>query len=178
MENQTETLTSKKQPKKQEQETTTAQPQQRFFENTEKIHCDTFKLKIATMLKNMAWAKDAYDVVKLEHVHIFHTFDSDGKKQSFCTPVGGHTHEIITKEVKNGVTEIISVGPPVRIVSKMIKGRKTKTTERVGEDIDDDHTHEIEYMRSSSVLKRVADPRAAQMQGEEAMKIASVPGVK
>lgn len=151
--------------------------QPRFFQKTEEIHCDTYKLEVAKMIKNMAFNKGAYDLEKIEHVHFFHTCNSDGKKETYCQNVGGHTHKITYKEIEGGVPEIISVGPPIQILKKLVRGKKQMVEVPVDENLDDKHTHEVTYRGSSKVQKRQPDPRAAQMQGDEAQKIKPVQGV-
>ena len=151
--------------------------QPRFFQQTEEIHCDTYRLEVAKMIKNMAFNKGAYDLEKIEHVHHFHTYNSDGKKEVYCQNVGGHTHKINYKEVEGGVPEIISVGPPIQIIKKTVRGKKQLVEVQLDPNLEDNHTHEINYRSSSKVLKRQLDPRAAQMQGDEAQKVKPVAGV-
>lgn len=152
--------------------------QPRFFQKTQEIHCDTFKLEVAKMKKNLALLGAADDIVNIEHCHFFRTYNSDGKKETHCHPVGGHTHEVVYKEVEGGVAEIVSISGPVSIVTKVVKGKRQKISQPMNADIEDFHTHDITYHGSSSVMKRQPDPRAAQMQGEEATKVPKqIPGI-
>lgn len=107
---------------------------ERFERGTQEAEHHLFKLKVAAMKKNMSWIYRAPQVVELEHSHFYHSInDTTLSPNKFCSPVGGHFHEV--KLVTNPETgEIISAkcGPAVTYVTRKIAGgRSIKRIERV-----------------------------------------------
>lgn len=143
----------------------------RRFEDTVVIHSDSFKLKTAKVLKQTGVNKDPdqdpSSFTEYEHGHPFHTFDSEGKRMDRCAFIAGHTHEVKWKMV-DGVPVIEEVGPPVVVMKKKVRGRATNVL--VPANDYDDHTHEVEYLKSSKVKSRQKNAVAAVVEAIEAQK--------
>lgn len=149
---------------------------QRSYIGSQKVDSDLFRLKLAKAQKNVAWG----DVVRLEdvpHTHFFRTYDSDGKKLTMCASVAGHFHTIEYEDSADGVAKIKSVSKAQHMVRRKIKGQWKNVVEFLPEHLEDEHTHEIEYLMSTEVDVRQANPNAIQMIGADAIKGQSIPGV-
>lgn len=153
---------------------------QRVYSATREIVVDLYKLLTSQVTKRIgvSWDPDEspQDFVPFDHQHLFRTFDSDGKAHTFCTPLGGHTHEVILGEAgPNGeAPPIISVGPPVKFINKKVKGKMTKVAVAINHY--DFHTHEAEYLQSHKTATRQSNVAAQMLVAQENMKYASVPG--
>lgn len=151
----------------------------RVFGHEVIIDSDLFKLKLANAMKNIALQDSGMvELEKVEHCHFWRTYDSDGKKLIYSAPVAGHFHEITYEEGKAGEpVKVLKVSGPLRMVQKKIKGIMKVVPEPVNPDLEDNHTHEIEYLRSHKVESRTQNVRAAQMIGEEANKTSTISGI-
>jgi len=142
----------------------------------------TFKLQVEQMIKNQAWQKNEYMPRLWEHCHVFHDHDRRGKKQTKCSPTGGHFHEMITKD-ENGALLVDEnghlnpkVGPPQKM--KFLKNGRGKMVKQAvpiefydgtrGEEIVDKHTHKIENL-GSEVLSQ-SRIRASQQEAKKAFQ--------
>jgi len=148
---------------------------ERVYSNSQIIDHDLYVLKEAQMLKNTALPGAMPDYEKVSHQHFFHTIDSDGKKQTHCTPVGGHFHKMTIHETKDGGIPQIECGPPVKLVNKRIRGQ-IKATEVLYEE-SDDHKHEVFYKRSDKVSLRSVSTEATKIIAFSAQRTAPVPGI-
>jgi hypothetical protein len=134
-------------------------PAARVYKGTQELDHDLFKLKVGTMLKDISFT-DMPDLVKIEHCHIFHTIDSNGKKQHECNAVGGHTHSVEVVET-DGVPSLV-VGPASRWTRQRVKGGRMI---RVLTPIEhDDHTHDWEYLGSERIRLRENNMEFAKYQ--------------
>jgi hypothetical protein len=132
---------------------------QRVFKGDMKVMIDTFKLKVATFKKNIAPDGKQFkpNYVPFEHAHIFHTRQENGKENLCCAPVGGHTHEVII-EVVDGkfvgrTSEPIQFRGSEKIAPKMdAQGR-----------VIDNHTHEVEYLKSDEHTPKSVSPEVAKL---------------
>jgi hypothetical protein len=130
-----------------------------------KVRIDTFKLAAAMMKKNVGIQQDERDaakrarinsrtrgaiIVELEHCHIYHTYDSSGKEMSRCNHVGGHTHEITVSKDADG-NLVAKCSPPIQ----------NSPSETIVND--DDHTHNVVYLKSQDVELRRINEDAARM---------------
>ncbi len=150
----------------------------RFYQGTEEIDHDLFKLESATMKKNVSYT-DVPDYEKIEHVHMFHTVDSNGRKQDASTAVGGHFHLVTVIDQANGVPTL-DVSGPMKHVMKRVKGKKTRVAiPLTDEDEDGDtHTHAVTYLKSEKIKRREANAAFASYEAEIAAKQnPSLPGV-
>lgn len=150
----------------------------RVYKQNVLIDSDLFKLQTAAANKNVAWGGDV-QLEPVDHNHFFHTYDSDGRRQSRSTPVAGHFHEIDWADGEPGEpSRIVSISGPMRLMKVKEKGRFKMKAVPVAEELEDNHTHKIAYIKSDSVEARQVNPRAVQMLGEEAMKTNPLPGVQ
>lgn len=142
---------------------------ERVYKGTQEVDHDLFKLEAAKMSKNVSYT-DIPNVQQFVHNHIFHTVDSSGKKQTTCTPVGGHFHEVEVTLGEGGVPEL-TVGPPKKWVIKKKRGVKTKVAVPVGWGSEDDreydeHTHDATYIGSERIQLRAANVEFAKYDAE------------
>lgn len=140
-------------------------PKIQYRENIEVDH-HLFKSTLANCLKG-----DKYGPLKIksiEHVHFFHTVNSNGQPQQYTSPVAGHVHQI-----KWGVDSegnlVAECGPALRKVTRVGKNGVTRSNyEPVkvtnydavdGEPdiIPDDHKHKMVYMGSDRLSKAKID---------------------
>jgi hypothetical protein len=137
----------------------------RFYSGEQEIDHDLFKLEIATMKKNVSFT-DVPDYEKIEHVHMFHTVDSNGKKQETCSPVGGHFHMVEVLSERDGVPAL-KISPPMKYVTQRKNGRKVRVAILLtDEDPDGDtHTHTVRYLKSEKIVLRQANAEFATYEG-------------
>jgi len=96
---------------------------------------DLFKLEVTNMVKNLGAEDNNPILANVEHCHFYRTFDSNGRKQTRCSFVGGHTHDVEVKVNKNG--ELTATCSPA-----------------IGTKFGDNHTHKIDYLKSDKLQKR------------------------
>ena len=163
------------------------QAQQRVYAGQKKVESDLYKLEVAMMQKNNGISSDNPIMGYYEHTHNFRTFDSSGKKQDRCAPVGGHYHEIkIIPGASPSDAATIIVGPPRKEVLKKVRGKRVKTSVPVtfGEGyseedkIIDAHTHTVTYILTQTIPLRQASMEFAKFEsGYRATRETSVEGV-
>lgn len=139
-----------------------AQP--RVYKGTQTVDHDLYKLKVATMKKDIGWNPKKPDMVAIEHVHIFHTIDSNGKRQTACGQVGGHHHDVEVIHGAEGHAPTIKVSGP-RIYIRNEDGMKVSVPlNRPGIRNGDYHTHEVEYLNSEKIKIRETSLEFAKFQ--------------
>lgn len=146
-----------------------------FVENV-KIYHDLWKLEVEAMEKNISW-NDVPDYQKVEHCHFFHTFDSSGKAQKFCVPVGGHFHEMEVIEEPGKMPKIVCKSGPLKWSRK--KNKRTGRMERVlvpFNDVDE-HKHETIYLHSKQVETRKINAEATKLIGKNAALVQKPAGL-
>lgn len=165
-------------PKKNQFDPQSAQPQQRRnIGGHGEVKSDLFKLDVAACMVNKSY-NDAPDLYEQEHIHWFHTFDSDGKKHTRCNAVSGHFHVIETEDQGDDKpVKVLSVSGPMHEVKRRVKGRWVKVVEPVSATLEDDHTHAIIYKKTDVVEIRTQSANAINLVAAEAQKTAPIPGV-
>jgi hypothetical protein len=142
--------------------------QPRIYKSTQVVDHDLFKLEVAKMKKNVSFT-EIPEVMSFEHCHIFHTVDSNGKKQHTSTAVGGHHHPVQVVAGVDGVPTL-KVGEPRRWVKRKIRGVMQRVEEPIylnGEkDEQDTHTHEVSYLGSERITLREPNIEAARFEAE------------
>lgn len=141
---------------------------ERNLEREKEVHHDLFRLDDAVTLKNISFNEDHPNWERVPHRHYFHTVTSDGKKQETSAPSSGHYHHVKVEE--NDAGEIVSVecGPPM--VMHMGKSHPYKN---------DNHTHELSYISSEKVMRRVSNAEAVKvMTAAKSEEIAADNGVR
>jgi len=163
--------------KKQSKESQVITSDARIYKNELQIKSDLFKLEVANCNLNKGW-NDAINLESVEHVHFFHTYDSDGKKLQRTNAVAGHFHVIEYEEQgPNKPVKIISVSGPMREVKRRIRGKWQKVVEAIDSGLEDSHSHDITYRRTENVKMREVVPEAVNMAAAEAQKTAAIPGI-
>jgi len=158
-------------------EETNNETQKRVFGNGVEFKSDLFKLEVAECNLNKSW-NDVPMLEQIEHVHFFHTYDSNGRKMARTNIVAGHFHVIEYEEQgENKPVKIISVSGPMHEVKRRIMGRWQKVAEPISESLQDEHTHKITYRRSEMVKARQASPQAANIEAQEANRTAPISGI-
>lgn len=117
-----------------------------------------FKAELDTMKKNRSWQYGVVRLDDIEHVHMYHTKNSQGRPLKYTAPVGGHFHEIITEKDEDG-NIIAKCGPALHTVYKKLKNGKMKKLikevswfdDEKDDYIKDTHTHEMTYLDSEKL---------------------------
>jgi len=148
-----------------------------LYELTRKGHTevrhDLYKLEVAQMKKNVSWKYLAPRIETLEHCHIFHSHnEKNGLPNKYCTPVGGHFHEVSVVWDGDNIVSL-KCGPPLSRKKRMIPGLrgnkivssveavKYLTHPKSGEpDIVDTHEHEISYRHSETITQASRSARS------------------
>lgn len=65
------------------------------FRDQMSVRLDRFKLHVANMKKNTSWDRKRPQIVDMEHAHFFLSKNEYGQAQKYCSPIGGHFHELI-----------------------------------------------------------------------------------
>lgn len=115
-----------------------------------KIISDTFKLMPAVMQKNISFNPHSPQLQAMEHCHIFHTYDSGGKKLGFTNQVGGHYHSVEVSTDSKGNFKV-KVSPPIQ----------NPKSEKIY--ANDTHTHEVQYIKSEEIAVRKQNPEAIKI---------------
>lgn len=137
---------------------------------------DLFKLLPAEMLRNASYTSKP-NWVRMEHAHIFHTIDSNGRKQTASNHVGGHYHLVTVLKNPDGTiqanpdgTPKVEVSPPMWRVPRKdpMTGEVVQVDERVPHD---SHVHGIEYLGSEKINVRSINVEAAKFDAQMRQKM-------
>jgi hypothetical protein len=152
--------------------------EKRVFGNKFEFKSDLFKLEVAECNIDKSW-NDVPNLEAVEHVHFFHTFDSDGRKMMRSNAVAGHFHVIeYTEQGDDKPVKITKVSGPMKEVKRRIKGKFVKVIEPVTASLEDDHTHKPTYRRTENVVARQISAQAVTIESIEANKTAPIQGVQ
>lgn len=128
-----------------------------FYKNNRGFRHDLFKCELEDFSKNVSWQKGIVDIKKVEHVHFFHSHNSQGVVQKYSNAVGAHFHEIKTWVSEDGEMKA-ECGPPLRKVLKRLKNNLMKSViENVSWSDSDDgivldnHKHKVTYLGSENI---------------------------
>lgn len=169
---------------------------QRFSRSSVEHTDDLFKLKVGIGKRNISWKAREPNLVTYEHCHFFHSInDTTMQPNKYCTPTGGHFHEVTIKRDAKGEIVKMECGPALEMVPRKTgKGPSRRATpvawesflseneqERLSHEgqsipefklVRDNHTHELEYLGSEVFT---AGSRQNRRQEEQAkVKAASV----
>lgn len=158
--------------------------QQRNMTGKKEIFTDLFKLRVATVIKYEGWDEanehpnsHPNKFSSWEHTHPFRTFDKKGDMMNHCTPIGGHFHMIEWNDNgADGIPTIKSVSGPMVMQKQKVRGRTV--TVPVAANEYDDHTHDVEYIRSCKIEFSTTNVEAAKVMAFEAGKTAPLSGVE
>lgn len=165
---------------------------ERTVTGKKQIISDLYKLSTAVVIKYEGWEKEhvehpdthANKFTHWEHTHPFRTFDKKGSKVNTSVPIGGHFHVVEWEYPKNKTTGkedrtkvpiIKSVSGPMVMGSKLIKGKKQLVPVPANEY--DEHTHDVEYLRSSEVEFSSTNIEAQRVIAFESIKGGPIAGV-
>lgn len=159
---------------------------QRNMSGKKEVFTDLFKLAPAPVIKYEGFreteahpedSKHKQDFTYWEHTHPFRTYDKKGDPQKYSTPIAGHFHVIEWAPGKNpdDPPVIKSVSGPMVMGKQKIRGRIVQAP--VPANDYDDHTHDVEYLRSSKIEFSTTNVEAAKVVAFEASKTAPIPGV-
>lgn len=158
--------------------------QQRNMTGKKEIFTDLFKLLVSKVIKYEGWDEQnehpnthPNKFSTWEHTHPFRTYDKTGAKMNHCTPIGGHFHMIEWEDNgADGVPTIKSVSGPMVMSKKRIRG-EIKSVPVPANDYDD-HTHDVEYIRSCKIEFSTTNIEAAKVIAYDASKTAPLSGVE
>ncbi len=133
----------------------------------------TFKSDVNSDMHNISFQRYKPQIVRRKHTHIYRNYNARGKEIFETTPVGGHYHDVVTKDADgnqlldaNGFPTV-KCGPPMRIVTrKRPDGATYKVREKVyftDEKMEkgfDEHTHKFTYEGSEEIS---SDKKKTQM---------------
>lgn len=144
---------------------------ERVYSTGQDIDHDLFKLESAEMLKNIS-SLPPPTFEPTAHCHFFHTVDSDGRKQELCAAVGGHFHKM--EVINTGGVPIVKCGPPIKWGTyKDRYGNQTRALVRFLDD--DNHTHEVRYLKSEKIKLRSVSIEATKIVAADANRISGMP---
>lgn len=132
--------------------------QKRVFKGQQKLIHDLYKLEVAKMRKEVG-----YDVVNpqfewLEHVHMYHTIDSNGRRLTHAQPIGQHWHEMKLVGAREDGMPLFECGPALRKIS----------SHRFIEIPGDNHRHDVSYVCSEEIEQRQYNPDYMKFQSQVA----------
>lgn len=127
---------------------------ERKMAKSTKVHHDLFVLDIVNTRKNMSYeeGEEFANWVDVPHKHFYHTVSSDGKVLENSAPSNGHFHPVKVTEDADGKITGVECGPPM----VMHKGRSHPYK-------NDRHSHEISYLSSEIVERRVSNSDAVKV---------------
>jgi len=128
--------------------------EERFFDH------DLWKLLIAVKMHDVGLdgvyigercvIKPKPRYVEVDHIHFFHSYDSNGRKQTHSNSIAGHCHKIDVMKNEDG-TLIAKCGPA--IIRQGVKFYPMKDSKSI-------HTHDVEYQVSEKLPLRVTNKEA------------------
>ena len=122
---------------------------------------DLYKLEVNTFKKNTSYKYGVVSVQPTEHVHYYHSINSQGKPLQYSSACGGHFHEIETYIDPDTGEMKAKCGPPLQYVTRTkgndsvreIKKVRWVNTQQLDDDdrptyVYDNHTHEVSYIET------------------------------
>ena len=127
---------------------------ERKMSKSSKVHHDLFVLDITNTRKNMSYEENEKlaNWVDVPHKHFYHTVTSDGKPLTNSAPSNGHFHAVEVTEDENGKITGVKCHPPQVMHKGKPHGYKN-----------DNHIHEISYLASEIVERRVSNSDAQKV---------------
>ncbi len=169
------------------QSETQEQPAQKWqptYQQNVEFDSHLFELKTGKMLKNLSWKSDKPDIRSIDHQHFFHSHDSSGREMNQSTSTGGHFHIVTTTiDPKTGAPKATCSGPKTYVHKKgkkfLVDMPSFKAIDQNGNEIVDNHVHEVAYARSSRVKPRTVNADAMKIVDQfETSKETPIPGIQ
>jgi hypothetical protein len=160
---------------------TAQEAHKRVYSKDKTVDHDLYRLELAKVKKNMGLQGTYNRWLDVQHQHFHHTHDSNGKPMDKCSPMAGHFHVItVVKPATADSPAVLKCGPAVKFVKhKTGSGRTKRGIEALR---NDNHSHEVSYVRSETIKVRAKNVHAATFMstGYEAQveKAASDPEVR
>lgn len=151
----------------------------RIFAGERTFHSDAFKFSVAKMKRNDSYTEEPL-YVEIEHCHMYHTYDSDGKAQDKTVSSGGHFHlvEVIPPKDEGDLPVVICKSGPMCYEQKKVAGKFKKTMVPFDRHGEDSHTHDVEYLWSSTPKSRKINSEAVKIISAATSKGKPVEGVE
>ena len=140
----------------------------RNFSKEVEIFHDAFRLDPADMQKNMSWIKKKPKYETFSHCHVFHSFDSSGRKQFYSTPTGGHFHKMEFKKHKDGSISLKCISGPLKWGVEYDEKLEKEVRSAIPVNPRDKHRHETTYLHSEKLIKRKRNVEAAKLMTAQA----------
>lgn len=133
-----------------------------FSRGAQEFRHDLYKSDVKKFMRNTSFKRGIITIVEIEHAHIFHSHNSQGKVQEYTSTVGNHFHKVTTSIDEDG-NLIAECGPALRQISKKKPSGSKRVIEPVkwmdydgdgpedGTVILDTHTHSFEYQGSETL---------------------------
>ena len=119
----------------------------RIMSNEMKIHHDLFKLELGYYKKEVGYNRNGPKTYEsVEHVHFFHSYDSNSRKMTTSGAAGGHKHKV-TMSMDSEGNLIAEVGEACDMAGRPLENG-------------DKHTHSARYIRSDIVNVRRSNEHA------------------
>lgn len=124
---------------------------------------DLFKLKPTLLKKNVSFVRGEVKIETFEHSHFFHTHDSGGRPQKYCTQTGGHFHEMTWHSDEATGKLVAKCGPAMHYIYKRKGRHQKKVMQQIEWNNDnnensnsesvvkDGHIHDVEYLWSENI---------------------------
>lgn len=130
------------------------QKARRLYQQEQELDHDLHILEEAKVAKDHGYNPDKPVIVHHPHKHIYHSIDSNGVAQEYCTPALGHTHKVIEKGIDENGYPYVKFGPPI------VRLKKKGKTQDFGYRYEGDgkrfeaHEHEVTYKFSEKIKPR------------------------
>lgn len=133
--------------------------QERKYKDNLTFDHDLYRLETTEMVRNMSWNKKPM-WENFDHKHFFHTFDSEGRKQTKSTAALGHFHPMILEQSAEGVP-VVKCGPAMKEV--LMRDEDTGEYKKTAIELKgrEAHVHPVNYLHSERLKTRKVNDQAA-----------------
>lgn len=132
------------------------------YKGTQEVNHHLYRLTLSHFERNISYSKQRPIFEKIPHTHVFHSVDSNGKKQDRSHKVGGHFHIVETIPSENGEWPLIKVSKAMHLVRERDQyGNETIIAQEIPHD---QHTHDWEYITTERFKVRKANLEAVKVQ--------------
>jgi hypothetical protein len=143
--------------------------QKRVYKDKMTFDHDLYCLENAELVRNISWNPKSPLWEPFDHKHFFHSYDSDGKKQTRSVPALGHFHPMIEEKTSADGLPTMRCGPAMKEVMMLDdNGQYKKTAVELPKR--EQHVHVVTYRSSEKLTTRKMNNVALQAQNEIANK--------
>lgn len=150
--------------KKEAKAATAAPKQSRQYKDDITFDHDLYRLDNTELIRNIAWSKKQKPMYEpFDHKHFFHTFDSDGRKQTRCVAALGHFHEMTVVDNGPDSPPTVTCGPAMREV--LMRDSDDGVYKKMAVQLEgrEAHKHTVSYVASERLRTRKSNAQAAKM---------------